>query len=268
MNKFIFSTIYDLLFNDDVEALIKLLDDGCPVDLRDPKNNNQTLLMVAVKHSYFEDQKCIQLLLDRGADLEATCDRGMTPLMYAAYHIQGDSSHLRLLLDRGAKIERMAQDEDENVLSISLSRASSNITEALLSYDFDASFFETSGSSPFSFLCFNGDYETVRLLLEKGARVNGQGFPFLVHETQPEQLPPLWASAVYRNEERVNNVLRVLIEYGVDPFLKDQNGRVFSQFLKEEKRDVPPFWSAYEQQYELGQDVSMTSKTAKNRLRL
>ncbi|KAA0170630.1 hypothetical protein FNF28_01392 [Cafeteria roenbergensis] len=78
----------------------RLLDAGAPVNRKNHANNGVTALIVAAEHGH---KDTVELLLDRGADLEATDDDGSTALVFAASG--GHKDTVELLLDRGADLE-------------------------------------------------------------------------------------------------------------------------------------------------------------------
>jgi len=85
-----------------------------------PTLDHTTPLMVAagvgwaegLMHEYSEDQtvELLKLLLDRGADVNAANDHGMTPLHGAAY--KAANKAVQLLVDRGAKLDAKDKGED------------------------------------------------------------------------------------------------------------------------------------------------------------
>ena len=83
------------------DALGRMLDDGLPVDTRD--EFGRTLLMVACRQGALS---LVELLIERGADVNARSPGGTTPLMYAktAAFANGKTDILALLLRRGANI--------------------------------------------------------------------------------------------------------------------------------------------------------------------
>lgn len=83
------------------EVLRRTLDDGLPVDVRD--EFGRTLLMIACRQGGLPQ---VELLIERGADVNARSPAGTTPIMYAktAAFANGSTAILSLLLRRGADI--------------------------------------------------------------------------------------------------------------------------------------------------------------------
>jgi len=74
-----------------------LLDRGAQIEAA---NNGKTILMFAAE---IGEEKVVQVLLDRGARIEAANEIGKTALMFAVHF--GHEKVAQLLLDRGARIE-------------------------------------------------------------------------------------------------------------------------------------------------------------------
>ena len=83
---------------DACEMIEFLLDGGTNIEIRNVRYSH-TPLLTAVD---LGKEECCELLLDRGASIEARCSGGWTPLILAAYH--GDENMCKLLLNRKADI--------------------------------------------------------------------------------------------------------------------------------------------------------------------
>lgn len=79
-------------------ALMKLIELGLPVGLRDQKGD--TLLMIAAYHGHRDTAAA---LLARGADPDAINDRGQRPLAGVAF--KGDRAMAALLVAHGARVD-------------------------------------------------------------------------------------------------------------------------------------------------------------------
>ena len=89
--------------NDDVEALGQILSAN-NLDIEHKFDKGRTLLHEACYH---KNSKVIVLLIDLGADINATNDNGTTPLMYAKTNIQqGQYKILDYLVSKGALIDK------------------------------------------------------------------------------------------------------------------------------------------------------------------
>jgi ankyrin repeat protein len=90
--------LIDAVLAKNIELVRKFLDEGGDVN-EGEWSYNGPLLMEAARYGHVE---VVDLLLDRGAKIEATDDLNQTALMAAAEY--GQSDVVRLLLDRGAEV--------------------------------------------------------------------------------------------------------------------------------------------------------------------
>ena len=99
---------------DDLKTMTALLDAGLPLDLPDP--DGVTLLDMAVINGR---TAIAELLISRGANVNAVSKHGMTPLLYAASIDFGDSAMVDLLLKSGAKTKARSK---EGLTALELAR--------------------------------------------------------------------------------------------------------------------------------------------------
>jgi len=85
----------------DINIIQLLLDRGANIDFID--QSGDTYLMCMIKRSYINSIKIIQLLLERGANINIRDKSGKTPLMIAFEH--KNIKIVELLLERGANID-------------------------------------------------------------------------------------------------------------------------------------------------------------------
>lgn len=124
------------------EAMTRfLLDRGADVGVRSQLGN--TALMIAARPA--GNSRTVKLLLERGADVNATNVFGASALMAAA--AAEDLETVRLLVEHGADVQaRPAMNGDGFIMG--------------------------GGRTPLMWAAFRGNVPLVRLLLERGARVN------------------------------------------------------------------------------------------------
>jgi ankyrin repeat protein len=89
----------------DVEVIRTLLELGAPVDFAD--GNQITMLSRSVLN---HELGLAKMLIDRGANVNATDKLGMTPLLWAASSDFGDPAMVELLLKAGAKADAKNRD--------------------------------------------------------------------------------------------------------------------------------------------------------------
>ncbi len=109
----------------DTKAVALFLDSGFPPDVRDKSGVPIICLAARSRH-----RSIVELLLDRGADVDAQSDdRGYSPLMDAAQH--GDSSLLEQLLSRGANPNLTSKD-GQTALILAVGRNDAPMVERLM----------------------------------------------------------------------------------------------------------------------------------------
>ena len=191
----------------DALAIRRLIDNGAGVDARDAEGNTPLILA-----SFYASPNCVQLLLEKGADVNAANQAAVTALIRAAT----DHEKARLLVDAGARVGVRTADLGNTPLILAARRAGNSRTvKLLLERGADARERNDAGVSPIISGAASGDLEIVRLLLDAGS--NPDDFPT---SNDPRaaaiaaglRTPLMWAA--YRNDERM---VRLLLDRGADP---------------------------------------------------
>ncbi len=125
-----------------------------------------TSLHWAVQHD--PNPELIALLLDRGADIEATDRHGGTPLHHAAG--KAHEKVARLLLTRGAKVDA-TNDRGATPLHVACRNDSENVAELLLERGADIEATCGFGVTPLHHAARKGHENVARLLLDRGADI-------------------------------------------------------------------------------------------------
>ncbi|KAI8632076.1 hypothetical protein F5Y19DRAFT_472961 [Xylariaceae sp. FL1651] len=145
-------------------------------------------------------KETVQLLLDRGADIESKDRFGQTPLSWAAE--KGQKETVQLLLDRGADIE--SKDKvGRTPLSRAAERGQKQTMQLLLDRGADIESKDRFGQTPLSWAVKNGQKEIVQLLLDRGADIESKGMY--------NQRPLSWA---VKNGQK--QTMQLLLDRGAD----------------------------------------------------
>jgi ankyrin repeat protein len=191
----------------DAHAVRKLIDSGADVNARDADGNTPLILA-----SFHASPKCVAILLEKGAGVNAVNKAGVTAL------IRGATNHekIRLLVDAGAKV-RVRTAELGNTPLILAARRAGNSRSVKLLIDHGASATERNraGVSPIMSGAASGDPETVQVLLEAGAKADDfrqSDDPRATDIAVGFRTPLMWAA--YHNDTRM---VRLLLEHGADP---------------------------------------------------
>ncbi len=192
--------------NGDVPAIRKLLNGGIDVNSRDLDGN--TALMMA---SLYAGPECVDLLLKKGADANASNKAGATPLIRAATNYD----KAKLLIAAGARVQVRTADLGNTPLILAARRnGNSQTVKLLLDHGADAKERNGIGVTPIMAAAASGDSETVKLLLDKGADPNdfiefkGPNDPL----ASGSRTPLMWAA--YHNDVPM---IRLLLDRGADP---------------------------------------------------
>ncbi|CAG8895583.1 unnamed protein product [Penicillium egyptiacum] len=111
----------------------------------------------------------VKLLLDYGANIEATTIDSMTPLHLAARKKRVEI--VRMLLDRGASVDPMSQSR-QIPLHVAAATGDEAIVTMLLDKAANINVFDRFGCTPLFWSSLNGHETVSRLLLNKGATLN------------------------------------------------------------------------------------------------
>jgi ankyrin repeat protein/mono/diheme cytochrome c family protein len=112
----------------------------------------------------------VELLIDKGAEVNAKNRRGSTPLHWAIH----DEAKVRLLLSKGANVNAK-QVQGRTPLFLAATLGDSVPTMRLLfARGADPNLASANGQTPLMMAAARGNVEGLRLLIEKGAEVNGK----------------------------------------------------------------------------------------------
>lgn len=157
-------------------------------------NNHDQLTELLLQYGVDPNQKCeraevtplhvatesesvlaAQVLLQYGANIEATDVSGQTPLATAAEKDGGIFSMVQLLLGIGSNVhttDKFGQTPLMRAVEHSYISQSTNVVETLLEHGSSVNATDHHGRSPLHFLCPDAQVEICELLLDHGANVN------------------------------------------------------------------------------------------------
>lgn len=151
----------------------------------------------------------VQLLLQRGADVNQPQGDGMTALHWAAE--RGDAEMVALLLAAGANVEAGTRIGDYAPLHIASRTGSAPVVAALLRAGANVSAVTTnSGVTPLHLAAESGNPDVIDLLIARGADVDAR-------EREWGQTPLIFAAAHNRAD-----AIHLLVRAGADPSLRER----------------------------------------------
>lgn len=124
-----------------------------------------TPLILAAMYS---GEECVRMLLDRGADPNAKNNSDVTPLMNAVWN----ETNVRLVLERGADVNAESVIGNTPLMLAAVYPYSTPIVRRLLDHGADVNHLNRYGIGALIAASISGNPETMRLLLDKGAKVD------------------------------------------------------------------------------------------------
>jgi ankyrin repeat protein len=143
-----------------------LIEKGSDVNAKTP--DGMTALLFAAQGGH---DTAVQALLGRGAAIGATNDIGRTALMVAAE--RGHAAVLQTLLARGAAVNAKGHD-GATALMLASQHGRAAAVRVLLAAGADVNARDDTGQSALSVAAWKGHWEVVQLLLDSRADVNGR----------------------------------------------------------------------------------------------
>jgi ankyrin repeat protein/mono/diheme cytochrome c family protein len=191
--------------NADMQTVRKLLE-GADVNARDAEGNTPLILA-----SLYASPECVELLIEKGADVNAANKAGATALIRAAT----DYEKTRLLVAAGAKVRVRTTLGNTPLILAARRLGNSRTVKLLLERGADPTERNEVGVGPVLPGASSGDTETVRLLLDAGARIDD--FPKPKNPRTADiasalRTPLMWAAS--HNDVRM---VRLLLDRGADP---------------------------------------------------
>mgnify|MGYP000200466019 CR=1 FL=1 len=145
------------------KTAVLLISKGADIDSRDKEFGMTPLFNANVRVS--------EVLLAKGADLEATSNEGHTPLAWAAYW--DDLEKSLFLLQKGASVNAGAG-KTKTALHIAANWGRIELARLLIAHGADVNARDGSGWTPLHWAAFEGGPEMVRFLISCGAAVDAR----------------------------------------------------------------------------------------------
>ena len=164
-------------------------------------SRGKTLLHIA---SAFGLSSLISCILDRDtldAEIDASDDKGNTPLFYAV--AAGHEAIVKQLLEAGAEVDPRGDDGGTPAFKAT-HNGHKNTLELLLNWGAKVDAMDDSGTTPLFDAAWQGSQTMVELLLEKGAQVN---------TTAKDGSTPISRAVICGS----HSIVRLLLEHGADP---------------------------------------------------
>ena len=175
-----------------------------------------------------DDDSTVTALLARGFDANTTDESGQHPLLLA---LREPSLKVLAVLIRWPKTKiEVRNNKDESALMLAALQGLANVCAQLIAKDADVN---KPGWTPLHYAATNGHVEVMQLLLEHHAYIDA---------LSPNGTTPLMMAAHYGTPQAV----RLLLDAGADPMLKNQQGLTAIDFAhRGNRKDAAALISAH-----------------------
>ncbi|XP_063921124.1 uncharacterized protein LOC135135934 [Zophobas morio] len=195
-----------------------LLNSGASINIVD--KNKMNALHYASK-SWIINRDVIKLLIEKGIDVNVQDGNGKTALQLACK--QGVYKNVEMLLYSGASINIVDKDKMNALHYASKSwKTNRNVIKLLIEKGIDVNAQDGNGKTALQLACENSAYEIAKKLLSSGASID------IVDKAKMNALH-------YASKSREDNreVIKLLIEKGIDVNVQDGNGKTALQLACE-----------------------------------
>ena len=165
------ASIYEAVRIGDFDRVAAFLDQGA--DINGKNERGQTALHVAVKGQHVavkgQQKKITELLITKGADVNARDKWGYTPLYYATWN--EDTSTARLLVDRGADVN-VRVNGDGTPLVYAVWNEDMDMAKLFVSKGAEFNVKDDEGMTAFHYAVSQANRELVEFFVDQGADVS------------------------------------------------------------------------------------------------
>ena len=161
-------SIHRAAWEGDIKAIEQHLAAGKDVNAKDDLYGDTPLLWAAG----FGHKGIVEMLITRGADVNAKAEGGWTPLHYATGG--NDKEIVELLIAKGANMNAKNARDQITPLHWAAWRGHKEVTELLIAKGAGVNTKNRSGGTPLHNATWKGHKEIVELLITKGADVNAK----------------------------------------------------------------------------------------------
>lgn len=206
------SPIHVAAKNLDLPTMAVLLDHGAAVEEPMEPDGRMPIHIAAARAGQLAQDAC-ELLLARGAGIDAASKDGRTPLLSAVE--SNCPSMIKWLIGRGADPRRLCGSSGWGAAHLAVRLGLESCLLALLQQDEGLKSLEDSqGFTPLATAAEVGNEEIAQLLIDRGVDVNQQGSP------QKRRITALMVATYHKQEA----MMQLLLDNGADVNLQDANG--------------------------------------------
>ncbi len=269
------------IFDNNSAKALAFLAQGAYIDFIDKRiKEYATPLTVALDRRNFELAKAF---LKAGARIERADNLGRTPLFYAMKRLE----NFKLLLDAGANINATLKDGGKPIMVAATSK-NIDIVQLLIDAGADVNSADLDGESPLYYAAKAGDGEMIKFLLSKNANANKENkfqanlLHIAIDTEYPELVPILLKSGVDPNKKADKGYTplmvaagkgdlastNLLLQNGVDTYFINDNGdTALTKALKSNQTQIIAVLQKTEKAQPTTPTVSELKKEASERMK-
>lgn len=162
--------LIEAISDGNLETVIELLNNGANINARNEtlgSEQRESALMIA---AYYDQPEILQLLLDKGADIEAVDNEGRTALMESFQQLS--LTCLELLLNAKANTEAVTNNSETAIILAASMYQFEHGVQMLIDYGADIHAVTKNGDEALMGAAFAGYIETAKVLINAGADIN------------------------------------------------------------------------------------------------
>lgn len=219
---------HDPLFDDiragNRRAIANALKNPASVQLRDEEGNTPL-----IQAAFYLDAAEVARFIDRGADVNATNNAGLTPLMKAVW----DLDKTRVLIQRGANVNAASKNGNTPLIIASFAHGSTEIVKALIKAGARVEAANGLGGNAVVAAAEAGDVNTLRVLLDHGGNPDSKT---LVVESGSES-----TTLMITAQKGHLDCVKLLLERGAKLNLRTEHGNALNFAAFSDRREVARF---------------------------
>ena len=227
------SKIFKVLSDDRIDVKTKTrliglcIDEGARPHVIGHINNSHSIVATTALNyaSVNGYRKMVELLIEKGADVNQEDVEGYTALMLASR--EGYKKIVELLLENGADVNVKGYDMHDNVTALHYAskRGDEEIVKLLIEKGANVNSKDLDDYTALHIVSLNGHDEIVKLLIEKGADVNAK--------TDQDE-----TALMYASEDGYKEIVKLLLENGADVNIETQLGTALHKAAKYGHKEI------------------------------
>ena len=156
--------LHEAAKNGDIDQINRLIENGTPIDVID--ENSNTPLYIAVGQGH---KQGAELLILKGANVNAVCWRGYTPLHWSVAALGGQKELAELLIAKGANVDAVDLKGKTPLVHAAYS-GYKELAELLISNGANVNAIDNKGRSPLDWANYSRHKDLVDLLTRHGGK--------------------------------------------------------------------------------------------------